>query len=791
MEKFLRRAASVSAITFAIGSLSGANAQDATQSSEAAQGQDDKSDIVVTATRRATLLSDVPISVTAENQASLDQKGVKEISALGRVTPGLSFAPAANRQNTISIRGIASDVGASTTGVYIDDTPIQIRQIGAGRSSGTVFPTIFDLERIEILRGPQGTLFGAGSQGGTVRFITPEPSLLRTSMYARSEIAATKGGDPSYEAGMAYGGPIVDERLGFRVSGFYRKQGGWVDGRSFRDFGTEHKNENSSDALVLRGALKWKLGDAVTVTPSLLYQRTKFNGSDFIWDTLLPSGDGTSISANIFPDNGTDRFYLPSAKIEIDLGGISLVSNSSYFNRKQETVTDYTTFFTEILTGSALSLPPVPTFAATSEFHNRQKIFTQEVRLQSGGAGPLNWVIGAFYQKAKQSSNQRTPTSGMDDLTLALIGIPSEAAFGYPLLPADPSLYFNAPLTANLHDNATDEQLAGFGQIDYSPREWITLTAGLRVANTKFSFTNSQEGQLAGGLTSSSGKQEQTPVTPKFGVSVRPAAGQLLYATAAKGFRTGGANTPVSPVVCGGDLADLGLTSSPNTYASDTVWSYEVGTKNRLFDNKVKLAASAFYIKWKDIQRQVSLQCGYFFIANAASAVSKGFDAQIDVQPVQGLTLAAGVAYNKAAYTQGVLGGVIDPVTGERATILSAGDRLSVPPWTVHLSAEYAFDVASHEMFVRGDYDYRSSYQNSPRAPAVSFDPVLARASSVQFLALRAGMVVDRWNISLFADNITNSKDKTYVAHTSTSAALVRYAIQRPRTFGLTASYRY
>lgn len=770
-------------------------AQDAAPIDTGSSGSDsnyeDSNEILVTATRRSTALSDVPISIAAESQASLDEKGVKDISGIGRVTPGLTFAPGFNRSNNISIRGIASNVGASTTGVYIDDTPIQIRQIGAGRASGTAFPVVFDLDRVEVLRGPQGTLFGAGSQGGTVRFITPEPGLSQSSIYSRAELSFTDGGDPNYEAGLAYGGPIVTDKLGIRVSAYYRKQGGWADRRSFRDFDTLHKNENSDDALVLRGAIAWEPAPGVRLTPAITYQRTTAQGTALFWDTLLPSQNGMTVNGNPQKDRNRDSFVLPSFKAEVDLGFAEIVSNTSYFSRKSNIQTDYTTFHTEILTGTLTSLPPVDSFSVMSEFNNRQKVFTQELRLQSNGSGPLSWVIGGFYQKAKQSAENFTPTSGMDDFTLAVFGVPSALAFGYPLLPVTPKTRFQQPLTAHLLDTSVDEQLAVFGQIDYRPAEWLTLTAGLRYADTKFSFTNLQEGQLAGGVTSGVGSQQESPLTPKFGVSIRPAEGHLVYATAAKGFRMGGANPPVSPVACSSSLADFGLTAAPETYDSDTVWSYEVGTKNKLFDNRVTFSASGYYIDWSNIQRQVSLQCGFFFIANTGSATSKGFDASIDAEPIDGLRLSLSTAYNKATYNEDIFGGIVDTVTGERALLLSKGDRIGVAPWTVHLGGEYRFNIGgSNEGFMRADYDYRSSFQGAAKPPAVNFDPLFERIPSTHFVSLRAGADLDRWNLSVFVDNVANTKKVTGYGHTSVVAPLVVHTQQRPRTIGITASYR-
>src|ERR1700732_863558 len=205
-------------------SASGASedsAENSTDQSASSKAEQDSKleEILVTATRQARLLSTVPISASAFSQKTLDAEGVKQIDDIALITPGVTFTRGNSGSTNIAIRGISSQSGASTTGVYIDDTPVQSRVIGF--SSTTVFPNIFDLERVEILRGPQGTLFGAGSEGGTVRFITPQPSLTTFTDYSRAELGFTEHGDPSFEAGVAAGGPIVEDKFGFRASASY------------------------------------------------------------------------------------------------------------------------------------------------------------------------------------------------------------------------------------------------------------------------------------------------------------------------------------------------------------------------------------------------------------------------------------------------------------------------------------------------------------------------------------------------------------------------------------------
>src|ERR1700688_3767117 len=225
-------------------------------------------EIVVTSTRREESLSKVPISVTALTQEDMDTKGVKDIVDVVRFTPGIAIDNSGT--NNISIRGISSTGGAGTTGIYIADTPIQIR--GLAFNPDDALPKSFDIDRIEVLRGPQGTLFGAGSEGGTVRYITTQPSLTKTSIYSRDEVSYTQGGAPSYEAGVAAGGPLIDGTLGARATFWYRDDGGYIDRINPISHALEEKNANYDHTVLVRLAALWAASERWSVTPRVYYQ---------------------------------------------------------------------------------------------------------------------------------------------------------------------------------------------------------------------------------------------------------------------------------------------------------------------------------------------------------------------------------------------------------------------------------------------------------------------------------------------------------------------------------------
>jgi iron complex outermembrane recepter protein len=358
-------------------------------------------EVIVTATRQAEPLNRVPISVTAISQGDLDLRGITSIDDVARVTPGLNVDRAANQGlasfNNISIRGIESNVGAATTGIYIDDTPIQIRT--TGYTFGNAYPELFDLSRIEVLRGPQGTLFGSGSEGGTVRFITPDPGLDRYSAYARSEVATIQNGGMTYEAGAAAGGPIIDEQLGFRASAYFRRDGGWIDHVDYSTGQTLEPNANYSDSSSLRLAFAARLFDSVLITPSFYHQDTYSHSGPLFWEDL--SAPGNLKNGNTLDSPSSDRFSLPALKIQYETGSAQLISNTSFLDRNTHSEPNYTEYVQAVTTGSPY--PTIPGEVGEGNFVDTQQAFTEEIRAQSRDPNArFNWVVGAFYNRTAQ-----------------------------------------------------------------------------------------------------------------------------------------------------------------------------------------------------------------------------------------------------------------------------------------------------------------------------------------------------------------------------------------------------
>lgn len=772
-------------------------------------------DIIVTATRRAEPLSKVAISATAFDQATLDTKGVRSITDISRISPSLNFSQRAPRKGAdISIRGITSRVGASTTGIYIDETPIQVRYVGS--FADNVFPQIFDLERVEVLRGPQGTLFGAGSMGGTVRFITPQPDMNKTSGYARAEISDTRYGGLSYEGGAAVGIPLVTDKIAFRGSFWARREGGVID-RADPDTGAiQDKNIDKQTSYVARAALAIKPSDSLTLTPSVFYQRIKSHDTSQFWTTrsflpvaagpiqpsstfTLPFSDykhGVLLTGDQMPSPGVDRFVIGALKAEVNLDGVDVIGNVSYFDRASDYFFDYSTAVAANVSSALAGLGvPLLSRVSTSVSHadqqDTQKNWTAELRVQSNDtASPFNWVAGLFYAHQRQRALQGIGGEGLDAFVQALTGdptLPGSAFFGPNYQPGNLAIFAD--------NRSLDEQFAGFLDVSYSITEQLKATAGVRISRTTVDVYNAAAGPFASGpLTSSTASSKATPITPKFSLSYQIDDANMLYASAAKGFRIGGGNPILPAAQCAGALAAIGLTDTPSTFASDSLWSYEIGSKNKVAGGKVSMNASAFYIDWKNLQQQVFLPCQYQYVDNVGSATSKGFELQFSVTPVRALSLGAALSYTSSKYTSTAFPGTI-PGAGPGSVIVSDGDTIGDPPWRISLNGDYEFPFGQNNSgYVHVDYTYQS--HNSGQSPvqnplSVSFDPAQPNLPALQLVNLRAGVRLDdRIDASLFVNNLFDETKLVYIRHELPGNLLFKNTINRPRTIGLTLTYR-
>ncbi len=755
-------------------------------------------EIVVTATRRAERLQDVAVSATAFTQQKLDAEGLRNIDDLTRLTPGVTFQRNGttssgnfnDEDSDINIRGVDSTAGTSTVGIYIDDTPIQGRHISF--TSFNAFPALFDLERVEVLRGPQGTLFGAGSEGGTVRFIQPAPDLRETSVYLRSEIATTRGGDPSYELGGAVGGPLIDDRLGVRVSASVREDGGWVNHVNYLDQSITRAKANYQDTLVVRGALKWALGDQLSITPSIYFQELKLGDTSAYWPSLSNPGAANFENGNAQRNPSTDPLYLAAIKVEWDLGTARLTSNTSYYSRSQHSISDYTQFDRALF---GLPVLPLPGDLASSNDADHQDNFYQEIRLSSVDThAPLVWTAGVFYSHLDENTTELVYDPTLDAEYNNAFGV----SFCNPQAPCPNGAILNQPIS-----KIVDRQYAAFGDAVIRLSTAWKFTAGLRVSHIAYSGTLEYYGPFisptAGAQSAlvSAGANSETPVTPKAVLSFQPDRDLLVYASASKGYRPGGINGQLSSI-CDANLASIGLATGPQLYASDSLWSYEIGAKNSLWDGRVQVNASAFVIDWTNIQQAVYLPgCGQNFVENLGKVRSTGGELEIQTRPVEPLLLDLSIAHVDAKYTRTVCAGPT-PCTGAGAAaqpLVSSGDRLPGAPWTFIASAEYVFaSLAERKPYLRVDYQLATAQtsmvplQNPNNGVS---DPSYTGLPQVSNLGLRAGLRWSGIDLSLFAQNLTDVHPVLSHTRDVGSSTLFYEHTVRPRTFGITATYRH
>jgi iron complex outermembrane recepter protein len=831
-------------------------------------------EVEVTATRLSESANRIPMSIAAVTQDALDEIGIKSASDLTQIVPALTLVNQTAGVGTFAIRGIVATTGAATTGVYLDDTALTKRNNpGVSQNNGAPLPLLFDLQRVEVLKGPQGTLYGGSSQGGTIRFITPTPSLTTYSGLMRAETYYLQNGAPSTELGAAFGGPIIENSLGMRVSGIARNTGGWIDTRNVYDNGRiDRKDANGVREWAVRAAFAKRLGDSGLAT--LAYYRSSYRtdggpGSqtnvyapdgtrappsqtyttpETCYNTSTRASTATTAPAAVsctspvitfrraaqtygpFDYLGKDETLtpfdgvygigktdtsLPSLTLEANWAGIDFKSITSYVD--DHTIGDAGEGHdpgrvqTTIENPGRTSFPlfrPVQVYAGRFISSNKRNGIEQEVRLSSpAGEGRLSWVAGGYYSRLRTHIDY-TIFGNYDAPDLALYGLTSAQRYGVP----NPNGYVSV-LDARL----VDTEFALFGEANYAITDTLKLTAGLRWSKVELDFTQANYGQLSARPTVASpfafveGNGKDTPLTPKVGLLWEPATGKMVYANAAKGFRAGGVNVPLNPQVCSAGLAQFGLTVDdiPRQYGPDTVKSYELGTKLRMFDSRMQLNVALYQIDWNDIQVTTSAQgCGQNWNQNGGKARSKGVDVQLDYRPVDPLTLNVSFSTVNAKYSEAVLGPKPTVANVAQAVTFNKGDPLGVPDLQGSAGVRFDFDALSHKAYARLDYLFTASYLQGSSFGTGNYNPFTRDVPSTNQLNARLGVNIDRWDLSLYSTNLLNSRDMVGnsgngrggcnaatggVGCTAYSLfnPFVSQAYQKPRAIGVQANYRF
>jgi iron complex outermembrane recepter protein len=727
-------------------------------------------EVTVTATRRAESVQKVPISIDAISQADLTERGAVSISDVAAMTPGLQFDlayPGISTYTTISIRGMNANIGASVIGVYMDDMPIMVR-LPANGGAGAAFPVVFDFDRVEVDRGPQGTLFGASSEGGAVRFITNQPSLTDFTGQAHAQMGWTQDGGLSYETAAAVGGPIIDDKVGFRISVWDSRDGGYVDRiEPYAPFDVVGHDDNTDEKLSLRAALTFKVNDDIRITPALFYQSIDANNSgQFTGNVFSNPSSGQFYDSRLEPENSSDHVIAPTLKIEVHLPFADLTSATSYWHRQLDVTFDATGLVGTLGVidyGNPLG-PDFPTSLADYApglSPQTEEAYTEEVRLASNQPGSfISWVAGVFYDHRYQS----------DVFSL----------FSNMVDPTAPNILYD--FQSNL-----DKDIAAFANLDFHLTQKLTASLGERIARINTFQINTAGGELNAGvptyLTSSA---SETPSTPRAVFSYQADPNNLLYISASKGFRVGGGNAALPPIC---------HTTVPGAYNPDSDWSYEIGAKDQLLDGRLQINTSVFHVLWTQIQQEISLgSCsGLPYIANAGNAIVNGFDLAVQALVTDRLRFNLNTGYADAYFNKTVF-------TSAGAPLVEDNDKVGYPPqvnspWDVDALGNYDFPLAdSAKLYLRGDYQYHSHNPGPfrtqiPTGPA--YFPQLTADPATHLFNARLGYIRNKVDVSLYVDNVSNAHPLLGKFLWSSSSTLVAYDTFRPRTVGVTANVAF
>lgn len=699
-------------------------------------------EIIVTATKRGVQSSqNVPISISAFSEEFLKDKRVDSFSDYAPMVPGLAFEDAGPGDKIYIIRGANSTgTGVATVGMYIDEMLV------SGDLRQPDFK-LFDIQRIEVLRGPQGTLYGDGSLTGTIRIITNKPDPAKFSALVDGSVSHTRRGGENYEGNAMVNIPLVADQLAFRAVAYIRDMDGFID-----NVRLGNDNVNTEDTDGFRATLGYYPSERTRITATAMHQDTNLGGR-----YIFTTADGTLGNFN------TDQYVIDGLDDRMDLYNLTLVqdfdagtvtASTSYFDRKVSDDFDSTPFnlqFGEFLFLQVLGLP---TINGVTNQTDTTKAWTTEVRYASQFDGPMNFVAGVFYQDLETTFDTLV-VSTKDDGTRYI-----------PLL----------PIFGEFLANET-EKLALFGELSYQFTDKFSGLVGLRW------FTSDQKddrvntfpfGGFSPPSTEPTVKTSEDTFTPKFQLSYQVSDEAMVFATVAKGFRVGGGNqNPVFP-----------LPPENQRYKSDSLWNYEIGTKTRWLDDRLQVNGDVYLILWNDIQVSdfTDDANSFTFIGNAGKAKSVGFELEVAARPTPRLDMTATLAYTDAKLTE-------DQPTANFGFGGRDGDKFpNVPEWQASFTSRYTWPVsAALNGFAGTSFSYvdGSGTQFNPTSPIYNYK------HSYVVGDVRLGVRGEHWLAQIFIDNVFDKLAEINIIEQASNLTPRAIVPNRPRTVGLNVSYRF
>jgi iron complex outermembrane receptor protein len=722
-----------------------AHAQSQPQSqpkSSATSVVDGQDDIIVTATKRSERLLDLPAPVSVLTANDLSRIAANKLADITSRVPGLNLISDRPGETNIILRGITTGSQVSSTvATYIDETAYgsSTSQALGGILSPDLDPS--DVQRIEVLKGPQGTLYGANSLGGLVKYVTTPPDL--ATYHGRLELdgsTVARGGDGFGVRGMI-NIPLVKDRLAFRASGYFRRDPGFIDNSKLG-----LKDVDRTDVYGGRAAVLWRPDDRFEATLTANIQNLKGDGFadedvTLVGGKLVPT-TGDLVQVRYTREPLKVRYRVYSANLSYDLGFASFVSVTSYSTLRQFTTTDQTT--PQAATLNALFGPGVG-FSVGSDLSLKK--WTEEARLQSPTGAKLEWRLGFFYDH--EDTTRLEPSS--------VFVVSSQAPVA---LPGAGSLFF-----ANLF--AKYEEYAGFGDITYHFTPQFNVSAGIRYSSNDQKFREVSGGLAVGPTFTLADTSSDSSTTFQVSAQYKVDPNNMLYVRAATGYRPGGPNAVTATTAAAG---------VPLQYKPDTLTNYDLGYKASLFDRRVTIDFSAFYIDWRDIQITTIFN-GITSAGNGGAARSKGAEFAMTWAPVKGLSLLGNVTYTDARLTENAPG-----VNGKD------GDRLpNVPKWAATLSGDYDFALTDKVgAFVGASVRYVGD--RSPRfvtgSPATYVRPTLPSFTTVD---LRAGVNLGGFSVEIYGKNIGDERGFNNISSNNVNgyAAPLTASLIAPRTIGI------
>jgi len=727
-------------------------------------------EVMVTATRRETTIQSTPMSITALSSETLEQTVAKNINDIILDVPSLTAADNGPGNKRYAIRNIQA-AGEPEVGLYYDEIPIAGLS-GENNDTGAQQPdlNLYDVQRVEVLRGPQGTLYGAGSMGGTLRVIYNRPDLRQFGGGVQFNFADVDHGGTNRDVDAVLNVPIIDSRLGARLAGFYHDDAGYID-----QVRLAIPSSNSVEAYGGRFNLRAALSDIWMIDLIAFYDNTKAKNG---FQQMPYFGDWNA--ADFVKTPHDDEFQGYNLISTTDFSSASLTVLGSYQQRRVIQVFDLTpgvfnlvggtnpatgepncNFFNyvECLTANApFAFFIIPTADINNIF---MRAWSWETRLQSANSSRIKWTVGVFGQD-RQDVNKTSVGVTTPDGSISI----------------DPSTGLAMNSIFARQNTDPFQQFAGFGEITYPFTSTLDGTAGLRYSyghKTDHYELIQNFGDPVPGLPGTGFYPKttytETATTPKFELTYHPSPDYLYYLLASKGFRFGGPNVP------NGFAPQL-----PAPYLADSLWNYEFGYKLTLLGNRLTVNGAFFWIDWSNIQSTSTDPTGAFtFIENGGNATAKGVELEVNAQVTSRLLMNAGVSYTHAA-----LDGP-QPVAALPQNQLESGDRLPyVPNWTAVGTATYGFPVSNrHNGFVRGEVQYRSG-QTTALNPQ---SPTYAELSAFVVANVRGGVDFGNYSAEIYVNNLTDRV--TQIGGTQQLGAPLQITSLPPRTYGLTLRAKF